>query len=250
MTPDALLVFLLIVAAAGYFQTVTGFGLSMIVTGVTAGLGLTSVALVAAVVNVLALVNCAIALPGRSQQIDRRIAVPIIASVVPMIAVGVFLLTYLSARAAGLLQIALGLIIIYGGLSIVWQARARDHASGALSFAVAGACSGLCGGLFGMSGPPLIYQLYRQPIELARIRDLLILTFTITSLTRIFILAVSGQIDRPVVILSALAIPAIAIGTFLGRRCPPPLSPRAIRRVICGVLLGIGVDLVLSQLLG
>ena len=250
MTPDALPVFLLIIAVAGYFQTVTGFGLSMIVTGAIAGLGLTSVAVVAAVVNVLALVNCAIALPGRSPHIDPRIAVPVIASVVPMIGVGVVLLAYLSSEATSVLRVALGLIIIYGGVSIVWQARPRERQSGALSFVAAGACSGLCGGLFGMSGPPLIYQLYRQPIALARIRDLLILIFTITSFTRIVMLGISGQIGRHILILSAFAIPAIAISTFLGRRFPPPLSPRTMRRVICVVLVGIGVELVVSQLLG
>lgn len=249
MSADLLTVFVAIIFVAGYFQTVTGFGLSMIAIGATAGLGLTSVATMAAIVNLLALVNCAIALVGRHQVIDRRILVAVTIGVVPAIFAGLFLLDYLSAEANSVLRVVLGAVIVYGGVSIVWQASQRAQRSSDASFVVAGVFGGLCGGMFGMSGPPLIYQLYRQPLALECIRSMLIVIFTITSSVRIVLLVATGRIDGHVLWLSLFAIPAIAIGTFVGRRLPPPLSTRSMRWLICIVLVTIGLELILTELL-
>lgn len=249
MPLDTVIPFLIVILAAGYFQTVTGFGLSMIVIGASASLGLTSIATLAAVVNILALFNSGIALPGRLHGIDRGIATPIILAVVPAIALGLALLTYLSSEATGLLRIALGALVIYGGISVVWRARPLAAPSSTMTLFLTGAGSGICGGLFGMSGPPLIYQLYRQPIALAAIRDLLLLVFAITSGVRIVLLLLAGRIDTEILLLAAIAVPAVAIGTVVGRRYPPPLSAAVMRRVIFVVLVGIGSKLIVGELL-
>lgn len=70
MTLELLVPFIAIAAVAGYFQTVTGFGLGMIVIGATSGLNVAPVASVAAVVSLMMLANSAVALPGKLRHLN------------------------------------------------------------------------------------------------------------------------------------------------------------------------------------
>ncbi len=62
---DAPWLFLIVVGFAVYFQTVTGFGMGLIVMGLAGGLAVAPLPIVAAVVSLMTLANCAVALPGR-----------------------------------------------------------------------------------------------------------------------------------------------------------------------------------------
>lgn len=248
MAVEILLAFLLIAALAGYFQTVTGFGLGLIVMGATSGLGIASVASVAAVVSLMTLMNCLVALPGRLQHIDWPSARAAALGIVPMIVLGVLLLDYLSGRATTLLSLLLGLVILYGGASLLFQPSRQQQLSSPRSFSLFGGLSGLLGGLFGIAGPPLIYHCYRQPIELVRIRNLLILLFAVTSGMRTLFVTSQGQMNAEILWLTAWSVPAIALATYAGRRFPLPFSPLTMRRIAFVVLVMIGVSLVVSAL--
>lgn len=242
------LAFLAIAALAGYFQTVTGFGLGMIVMGATSGLAIAPVTSVAAVVSLMTLANSAVALPGKLAHLDRRVTLATIAGILPAIVLGVVLLDVLSGSAASLVRIALGLVVCYGGLSLVLRPRQRETLSSPASFFVSGALSGLCGGLFGIAGPPVIYQCYRQPMPQVAIRNMLILLFAATSGMRTLFVALRGQLDLEILVLTAWAIPVVALATYVGRRWPPPLSPLAMRRLAFAALMVIGGGLIVSEL--
>lgn len=248
MSYEQALAFMMVVAAAGYFQTVTGFGFSMIILGAMTGLGYLSIPTTAAIVNLLAIVNCATALPGRTGQLDGRLIRWIAAGMLPAIPLGLLLLSFLSATASDVLQAALGVLVLYGGISVVWRTSAKTGTSPGWTFLLAGAGAGLCGGLFGVSGPPLIYQMYRQPIELTSIRNMLIVMFAVVSSVRLIILGLSGQLDTTILLLAAIAFPVVVLVTYLGRRFPPPLSPRVMRVVVCAMLVGIGCQLMVSAM--
>ncbi|QEA37616.1 sulfite exporter TauE/SafE family protein [Pistricoccus aurantiacus] len=248
MSIETLGPYLLVAFVAGYFQTVTGFGLGMIVIGVTSALGIASVATVAAVVSLMTLVNSAVALPGKLQHVHWPAAGAVIVALVPSILAGVLLLGYLSESASTLLRLALGAIIIYGGASLIMRPSRQGEPSGKSSFFVSGLLSGLCGGLFGIAGPPLIYQCYRQPFSLISIRNMLIMFFAISALMRTLFVGWQGGLDAQVLLLTAWGIPLIALATYLGRRFPPPLSARTMRRLVFLVLLGIGASLILPEL--
>lgn len=249
MTLETLLPFMTIAAIAGYFQTVTGFGLSMILMGASSGLEIAPVASVAAVVSLMAMVNGAVALPGKLKQIDWRITCATILGIVPSIVVGVFLLDYLSGSAVNVLSVALGLIILYGGVSLVLRPSRRRTLSSPVSFLACGVLSGLCSGLFGVSGPPVIYQFYRQPLPLVGIRNMLILLFTLTAGMRTLFIASQGQLDAKILMLTAWTIPVMAVATYVGRRWAPKLSAKAMRRVAFVTLVMIGSSLIVSVLM-
>ncbi|MGM0986997.1 MAG: TSUP family transporter [Pseudomonadota bacterium] len=249
MTLDVLLPFIAIAAIAGYFQTVTGFGLGMIVMGATSGLAIASVASVAAVVSLMTMANSAVALPGKLKHLDMAVIGATVLGIVPATVIGVLLLDLMSSRAESVLRIALGLLVCYGGLSLVLRPRQRETLSSQVSFFISGVLSGLCGGLFGIAGPPVIYQCYRQPLKPVAIRNMLILLFACTSSMRTLFVATTGGLNLEILVLTAWAIPAVAVATYAGRRWPPLLSPLAMRHIAFVTLMVIGGGLILSELM-
>lgn len=239
---------IVVLAAATYFQTVTGFGLGMIVMGATSGMNLLPVATVAAIVSLVTLANSAVALPGRMHGIDWRAARAATLGSLPAIVGGVLLLEYLSSAAAGVLQLILGIVIVQGSVGFALRPVQLDERSSDISFAASGFFSGLSGGLFGVAGPPLIFQFYRQPMDPVAVRNILLLLFTITSAARSLYLGVQGRLDAEIWTLFAVAVPVVALATAIGRRYPPPLAARTMRRVVFMLLMAIGAYLVMSAL--
>jgi len=102
--------------------------------------------------------------------------------------------------------------------------------------------------MFGVSGPPLIFQFYRQPMKPVEIRCALILVFTVTSSVRTLFSAWQGQLDAQVWLQAAIGVPVVVLATLLGRRFPPPFSATTTRRIAFGVLMGIGASLMVPAL--
>ncbi|PLX73301.1 MAG: hypothetical protein C0607_13880 [Azoarcus sp.] len=248
MSIEHLTALMFVIAIATYIQTVTGFGLGMIVMGATSGLELAPVPVVAAVVSLITLVNSAVALPGRMHLVDWRAARAVLLGVIPSIVAGVLLLNYLNSAASIILKLLLGAVITYSG--VVFALRPTQHAerSPDRGFFVCGLFSGLFGGLFGMAGPPAIFHFYRQPMDLAVVRHMLLLVFAFTSATRTVYLGINGELTREIWILAAIAALLVALATAAGRHYPPPLAQVTMRRIAFGILILIGAGLVVSAL--
>jgi uncharacterized membrane protein YfcA len=244
------LLLIALIGAASYFQTVTGFGLGMIVMGATSGLELAPVARIATLLSLLTLANSATALHGKLHHIDWRAVGAAALGALPAVVAGVLLLSYLSSSAAGLLQLLLGAVVLYGGLSAALRPTPLPRRSDDRSFFVSGVFGGLLSGMFGVSGPPLIFQFYRQPLQLVQIRCALIMLFSITSFTRVLFSAYEGQLDAALWLQAAFAVPVVMLMTVAARHFPPPLSATTMRRVAFGVLMGIGAALMVCALRG
>lgn len=244
MNFETLAPLLTIIVIGSYFQTVTGFGLAMIVIGAGSGLGLAPVATLAAVVSFITLTNSVVALPGKMHHIDWSAIGSVALGVAPAIIVGVLLLDYLSGAATGLLQVLLGATIMLSGIVFALRPPQLKKRSSGWGFFASGFFSGLFGGLFGMAGPPVIFQFYRQPIELVAIRNMLILVFACTSGTRTAFIAWQGKLDSEIWTLTAFAVPLVAFTSLLGRRFPPPVSALTMRRFAFLALMLIGMYLV------
>lgn len=107
------------------------------------------------------------------------------------------------------------------------------------SFFVSGSLGGLLGGLFGVSGPPLIYHLYRQPVAVSAVRTTLLLVFGLICLFRLSLEVAQGSFDRQVLQLSLLSIPTTAVAGWLYVRFPPAFSDTTVRRgsfILFGVM--------------
>ncbi|MYN14641.1 TSUP family transporter [Pusillimonas sp. TS35] len=249
MIPDipVLLLFTLIMIVSVYFQTVTGFGLSMIVMGLSGGLGVASIATIASVVSLVGFVSSGIALRG-TRKLDYALTGRLLAGMIPASILGVLLLEFLSESAADLIEFLLGAVIAYGGISFAWRPEPLPRVSSKASFVTYGAIGGLLGGMFAIPGPPLIFHLYRQPMPMAEIRDQLILANAVLGLARTLFVGAQGQMTADVWVLTLICLPVVALATIAGKRHPPRLSPTAMRRISCLVLVLMGASLMLPPL--
>ncbi len=243
MSLDILLTFLAIVAVSTYFQTITGFGLGMIVMGAASGLDLLPVAVIAAVNSLLSLANSAFALPGALHHVNWRITRPVLYGMLPAIFAGMLLLHYLGPYSQ-ILKLLLGIVIIYGGVSVAVHAAPGAQKPTRGVFVLTGMFSGALAGLFGMAGPPLVYQFYRQNLSLQAIRYSLIFLFTMSAGVRTLVVAGQGQLNYQILMLGLLSLPVGALATLAGKRYPPPLGHAAMRRIASLVLVAIGLSLI------
>ncbi|WP_233440321.1 sulfite exporter TauE/SafE family protein [Modicisalibacter coralii] len=242
------LALLLVVALATYAQTITGFAFGLIFMAGVVLFGIAPVTLGAILISVLSLFNCVVALYGKRATLDRRVVLISALSGMVTVFLGVWALESLSGDYVGWLEVILGGSIITSSLMLVYHPKPRRHRSPDWSFALFGGLSGFMGGMFSTSGPPMVFQLYRQPLAPAVIRDCLLMVFAINSLQRLTIVAFQGALDLQVLGVAMAAIPVVVFFTWLGRRYPPPLSARSLRRLAFILLLGSGVSLCISGL--
>ncbi len=216
----------------------------MIIIGIASGIGIASVADLATIVSILALFNGCIALRGLLRHIDWAIAGAVMAAVIPASILGVMLLNYLSSTTSNWLQFMLGLVIAYAGISFAVRQRPLSCVSGRMNFFTYGFFGGVIGGMFGIAGPPLIFQFYRQPMSLNQIRSHLFLILTLIAAARTVFVASQGQLTVTILWISAACIPVVALATLIARRHPPRLSESVARRGAFLVLTFMGVALI------
>lgn len=238
--------FLAAVLLGAYVQSVTGFAMGMIIIAAVSNLALASVPVITAVVSLLSLVNVLLALRGRHGLVESRLFIPLLLGQLPAVFLGVALLNSLQVDAERLLLAA---FIVLGSLSMMLRPRPLAALSPAPACAGAGAASGLLGGLFAASGPIMGWFVYRQPLPLDAIRATLLASFACSTTVRTLIVGVQGGLDAEVLGLSGLAVPAVVLGTWLGRSLPPPLSEPAMKRLAFVLLLLLGCGIGLRALL-
>jgi uncharacterized protein len=236
--------FLACVALATCAQSVTGFALALILLGLTGLFELAPLADVANVATVISLCTAAVALRGARDSLDRPILRATITGSVFGVAAGVALLAWLSANVVMVLRLLLGLVVIACAIVVLVRARPLPQRSSKASFQVFGFVSGVLGGLFSASGPPLVYQFYRQPLALDAVRDTLVASLAAGGLIRLIMVVASGQFSARSVTLSAAGVP-LAMGlTWWLRRHPPAWPREMVLKIVCVLLVITGVGLI------
>jgi uncharacterized membrane protein YfcA len=243
MNGTSLVGFLCIVGIGSYLQAFSGFALGIFVLGAVVMLQLVSLETTAIAINIMMVVNTAVALRGNIHLMDRKLFARTLVGIIPGVPVGLWLLDTLSARSTQLLQFTLGLVVLLTGALLFAKPKPRSTASGSGSFAVAGALGGVLAGLFSVPGPPVIYHFYVQPMPLEQVRLTLLGIFGTVSLLRLMFLLADGSIGPDALYLGALSIPVVAAATALFMRYPPALSEIAVRRSVFVLLSAMGVGI-------
>jgi uncharacterized protein len=135
--------------------------------------------------------------------------------------------------------------VIACAIVVLRRAAPLVQRSSRASFAAIGVLSGLLGGLFSASGPPLVWQFYRQPLALEAVRDTLVATLAAGSLLRLAMVVGSGRFSARSLLLSVLAVPLSMAITWWMRSHPPAWSRAAILKLVCALLSVTGLGLVL-----
>ncbi|HDS1733531.1 TSUP family transporter [Pseudomonas sp. BP8] len=235
--------FVLCVALATFAQNTTGFAFGLLLLGLTGMLGLAPMETVANVSSILTLTNALVMVrtwPG----LQRGLVLLILGCSLAGVVGGVHLLALLGTHERDLLQLTLGVTIVICSLMLILQSQSRQRLSGRLSFAFFAGISGVMGGLFSSAGPPLVYQLYRQPLATQVIRDTLIVVFAANALMRLSVVVATDRFDLQAGYLALEALPVVFVLTWWMRRHPLAISPRVLRLSVFGLLLLAGGSLI------
>lgn len=240
--------FLLCVAIASFTQGITGFALALILLGLTGLFDLAPLTDAANVATVLSIANAVVALRGTSRKVDWSLWRPTVVGSVFGTVVGVALLAWLSANVVVLLRLLLGIVVIACAVIVLLRTQSLVRRSPPATFHAFGFLSGLLGGLFSASGPPLVYQYYRQPLSLEKLRDTLVATISFGAVLRLLLVIPSGQFGLRSLWMCLASLP-IAIGmTWWMRRHPPSWRRETVLKLVCGLLTITGLGLAGSAL--
>ena len=242
--------FELLVAVLGVTVAYVIFGLAGFGTALVAGPVLAHFVPVATVVPLLALLDFAaatvnLARDGRSAETtELRRIVP--AMVLGSLAGAAILLL----GRPEMLLLALGIFAIgYALYSLSgFKSQARFSPRAALPFGLVG---GVFSALFGSGG--FIYAIYLAGrIEAAdRIRVTQSTLIGLSTLTRALLFLLAGvYADRGILVLALWLVPAMLVGTALGRRITLRLSRAQFLRIVSVVVLGSGLALVWRYMTG
>lgn len=239
----SLVAFLCIVGVGSYLQAFTGFAIGIFVLGAVVMFQLVSLETTATVINIMTVLNTAVALHGSWHLIDRKLLVRTLMGVLPGVPLGLGLLAFLSTRNAQLLQIILGIVVLIAGVTLYIRPRLRDTRSPSISFVAAGALGGVLGGLFSIPGPPIIYHFYVQPMTMQQVRLTLIGIFGAVSLLRLLLLFAFDSVESDALYLGLVSLPMVALTTALFVKYPPALSELSVRRAAFVLLSAMGIGI-------
>lgn len=237
-------VFLLFVVIAVCVQNITGFALALVLLGLVGASDLLPLTDAVNVVTVISLVNAAVFLAHRRALHLQRSMWPTLGASLLGTVLGVLLLGWIAGAAYEWLRLLLGLSVIACAALLWLEAKPLAKPSAPGSFLAVGLVSGLMGGLFSTAGPPLVYQLYRQPWSGDRVRETLVFFFGVGALVRLLVVLPTGGFSWRAAGLTALSVPVVVLVTRLTARRAVPIPPAVLKALVCLLLVGSGLTMV------
>ena len=104
--------------------------------------------------------------------------------------------------------------------------------------------SGLCGGLFGISGPPIVYWLGSRLAKTA-FRSTLVAVFLFGGIARLTTYTATGLLGLRSLSISAVALPGLLVGLFLGNHLFVHINERWFSRLIGVILIASSIRLLI-----
>lgn len=158
--------------------------------------------------------------------------------------VGIPVGTYvLSTSASTDLLLALGLFLIAAGAALFVLPAGKRSPHPLLGSAVGG-LSGVLGAIFGTGGPPLVVYFQWAGFDKAAFRTSLLSMFFLGTILRFPTYAVSGLLNSERIFSAVVVAPVVVAGAMVGNALHLDVPERIFRRIVCAVLMLIGVSLV------
>lgn len=111
---------------------------------------------------------------------------------------------------------------------------------------VAGALSGTIGSSTSLGGPPVVLYLLGRERSVESFRATLVVYFLPSSLVTLLAFGLVGQITGGVLVISAVALPAVVLGLVAGAWLRRRLDPDRFRTVVIGVLMMTSLAVLVS----
>lgn len=243
MTALQIALFLVCAAVATCAQTLTGFAFALTLLGLAGLLDLAPLGDLVNVASTLSLASAVAALRRSGGELDRPALRDITLGSLAGIVGGVLVIGYLGSTVTQALRALLGLTVMACAVNVLMRRSALAERSSPASFRAWGLVSGVLTGLFSAGGPPLVYQLYRQPLHLNTVRTTLVAALAASSFLRLATVLASGHFSATSLRLCLMAAPVVfGLGEWL-RRHPPAWTRDAVLRLVCALLLFTGAGL-------
>lgn len=234
LSPAAAAFMALALFGAAYVRGYSGFGFAALVV-TSAGL-VTNPLHFVPVVLIADIVMTGQQLPGIWRHVDKRRAVALFLGALVGVPVGVWALAGLGldlARAViSAFVLAMSLLMLRG-----WRFRGHVGAGGHVGV---GVISGIANGA-AVGGLPVAVFFAAQPIAAATFRATVIAYFCLLDLWSVPLMVAAGMIGRDTLVATALAMPILSLGIWLGSRHFHRSEPRDFRRFAIFLLMSLSV---------
>ena len=231
MTAELIVAGIAIALLASTCQSVTGFGFAPVMTPLLALAW--DVKLAVATSMVLGTVNLVLLLFEVRGQVSMARVLWLLAGFIAGVPVGVILLERLDADTLKVMVATT--VIVASTLFYVSPSfgGGEDTRTGRL---IAGALSGSIGSSTSLSAPPIVLYLVGRGLDMASFRATTLVFFLPSNIVIILALAFVGRITGDVLLLSAAALPALALGVAAGAWLRRHVQPERFRVLVLAIL--------------
>lgn len=232
-----------IVFGAAIIQAVFGFGFGLISVPLMIFFVDLPVAVVAA--TTVSTVSCSLQWYESRAISARSVSQRLVLSALIGMPFGLWLLNNLDAR---LMKGLLGVFVLIG---VFLSSREFDLHQLPLAFDYSmGVVAGVLSTSTSTNGPPLVFLLHARQYSPENFRAVLNRVFTVLNLLTLATFAIAGKLTSEVVSLSALAIPVMGIGVWLGIRIRNFIDPEHFRNLVLVLLTATGLSAIGNAILG
>jgi uncharacterized protein len=234
---DHIALLILLGALSGFVSGVTGFGSGLILMGTL--VAVMPVAQATVIAAVLAIALAAVNLWSVRTHIPWGELLPTMASGVPCVALGVYLLGRLDDT---ILRFGVVGIILAGCAVVVWSPQRRYEAR--LLPLYTGAISGVFNGALGTGGPPLVLHALLRGWEKQASKAYMSALFLLLGMFRMTLLVTSGVATWQPVSSGLLMLMPVVGAWYLGKCVFQRVSTIAFRYAGLGLLLAMAANLI------
>ena len=232
MSTEIIVAGIAIALLASTCQSVTGFGFAPVMTPLLALVW--DVRLAVATSMILGTVNLVLLLAEVRGRVSVARVLWLLAGFVAGVPAGVVMLERLDVdtlKAMVATTVILASVLLYVSPGF---GGGEDTRTGRL---IAGALSGSIGSSTSLSAPPVVLYLVGRRLDMASFRATTLVFFLPSNMVIILALAFVGRITGDVLLLSAAALPALALGVAAGAWLRRHVEPERFRAVVLAVLL-------------
>jgi uncharacterized membrane protein YfcA len=232
---------IIITCGAAVCQSLTGFGFALVM------LPLLSLVWDVKSAVVTTSVLSTISLLPLTLQARRHVR---LATTMPMLAgslvgtpIGLWILEWIDAEA---LKIFVGVVVICASVIAYEVRQVKATRRRVVPAAVAGVLSGVLGGSTSMGGPPAVFYVQGTERSVEIFRGTLLSFFLLAGLYRVGGFAVVGRVTSEVAAISAITLPAMAVGLLAGFWLRPRVREETFRLLVLLILILTSLAVIIS----
>ena len=241
LTGAALAAAIIITFGAAVCQSLTGFGFALVMLPLLSLVwDVKSAVVVTSVLSTISLMP--LALQAR-QHVRRATTIAMLAGSVLGTPAGLWILEWIDPEA---LKVCVGLVVIVASVVAYKVRELKVRRGRTVPAAAAGVMSGVLGGSTSMGGPPAVFYVQSTESTVEMFRGTLIAFFLLSGLYRVGGFAAVGRVTSEVTAISAITLPAMAIGLIGGFWLRPRVQGELFRLLVLLVLVFTSVAVIIS----